>query len=921
MQATQNQIIMNNKNNAVVIMILVFGLFITIMQANTAILSNQSEKSTNNANTKPTSKSNNKLIKDCENGYINACISLAKNSKAYQDKIIAILKRSCQIEYQSCLILAEMYNTQSHIPQNLNMLNILNSKGVKHVQYNYIEDFIGFIDKVKDLNIPLDNKEALKYQEKAIPLIENACYSRANQDLQACLILSYFYEKAIAVPLNRPKANRLVESVLDSFMRECVINNKWACLALSQYRDYLAMINSEIPTIERECDEKDSTSCFRASLYYTQDFYIPMENGDSNSNPNTDFVKSAYFLKKGCSLESELCENGIFKIPYAKACIMDNDMEACTKVKSDKPEFLSLSCNDGNIASCYALRYLPQFEEKRRFIALAQRACKSGIVEACGELARRYKMGDNVSQNDDKALSFTQRACNWELKQGITISNNSYCYDTAYGYEVGDFVKQDINKAMELYNYSCSFDPNACARLARLYEIYKKQNQTAIKLYKYACDNGSNEARSCIKVANHYFTEASKGQDPIFNIVYAIEYSQKSNSIDRDYAADSLYQLGSIYALDNFIESNNMTKTKIIHPNPYTNYALAAKYFEESCIKGLFESCELYEQYGEKKQSELYQLCKAEDNKNTNSCYQLVLYDIIPSSKTKKNHNARKIMNNLLESCTKDLMPACAFVIRLSNIQEYEKHLNSKNIAENLPLQDKLCTVSKDKTYDMITLNNDMGIFCANIANYAYDNKDYLRFIRSLEGYDYNFIANTIPIQDVLDKLVLAYFETQQYAEMIKLYRYIYENGIPNSYYFLALAYQQGLGVTKDLDKAIEIYNLGIKNEEDSKQNLEFKEFALSYFGLSQSYEMGLGVPKDSYKSMELLRLSCPLNKRLDSHNTVAKACAILGKESTKEGDLEEAKEYYQRACDAKYDGDIIFCKNIKKPSQETKET
>ncbi|WP_104762831.1 tetratricopeptide repeat protein [Helicobacter aurati] len=880
----------------------------------------------------------NMQVDKCSKGYVTSCIVLGKDSHKYHKYIVANLQRACQKEYKACLALAEMYNPNpiyNYNTQNLQPLpdaDPINQSILTSLQQSQHEFTIS-VKGLRALGIPTDAKEALKYQEKAVPLMESACYVRAQKDMQACIALSYFYEKGIAVPLNRHKAQRLIESVLDSFMKECLFNDTTACIIFNQYPDYLKMINSEISTIIMQCNEGDFLSCLRASLYYTQHFSIPRfknvhaNNDQQNNKPKDnetemDFLKSALFLQKACNLESQTCENILFTIPFARACLMQNDMQACAKVQSNRPEFYSLACEGGNISSCYKLRYLPIFDNTKKLVALSQRACKGGVIEACADLARRYKVGDKVQQNEERSLHFMQRACNWELKQKAKESdskpdshteNTEYCYESAYGYETGEFVKQDITKAMQLYEYSCAFNPNACDRLARLYQVYKKDSETALKLYQHACDNGASFAKGCAEVANRYFLKATQGEDSLPNILLAIAYNQKASKLQGKSALDSLYQLGTIYSLEGFNNTDTSSRAqRATQPNPYKNYALAAQYYHEACQKGSLQACTKYKQYKQEKQQELQQLCTIErSNEHSSACYQLLMYDLLFTQSQQKRFTPAEAFGMLVTSCESNMPSSCASLIRLSSHKEYQEYFRATTFKQNMYLQGRLCRISKDRLYDIISHNNNTGDFCANFANLAYQQRDYAKFIEALRGYEYGFIM-TIPVENALDKLVQAYFVTQRYDDMLGVYRYIYANHIPNSYYFLAKAYQEGLGVEKNLQRAIMIYQLGVYKEsaQDSLQDDEMDHFALSYLGLAQSYQEGLGVAKDNYKAIELLRLACPLHTEIRLQTVAAEACALLSKEFSRDGDLEEAKAYYQRACEAQYQGDIVSCKS-----------
>ena len=114
-----------------------------------------------------------------------------------------------------------------------------------------------------------------------------------------------------------------------------------------------------------------------------------------------------------------------------------------------------------------------------------------------------------------------------------------------------------------------------------------------------------------------------------------------------------------------------------------------------------------------------------------------------------------------------------------------------------------------------------------------------------------------------------------------------------NDYFYLAQMYVNGFGVRQDYEKAMNIYKLS--------------NSARNYLGLAQMYANGLGVQQSIFNAKDYYKLACPLDTH-DSTKVSDEACVNLGSIIYDEGDFRSAQEYYLKACEMGYTGDIISC-------------
>lgn len=869
---------------------------------------------------------NGMLANECRDNFSPSCLALLEQAKKqnnehniaiYKAKLLDIMDNACKRDYQTCLILSRIYESSENSALQSIRRDIKEQKIPTQIQLpNYIKDSISketkkfFEDTDFIVNLMRENpnpSKSLQYQEKAINILEHTCY---DSQVVACLYLRYFYEYGAGVAQNRPKAERLLNLGLDFATKECVLGNMESCRLLNSYKEYREEISNDLAYLSRKCDENDVMSCYKVSLYYTQDFYMGNTTNNNIEDDKSDFVKAAIFLKKACKNDISSCRDTIFNIKYAKECLIDNDIKACANTHSVKPEFFALACNGGNMNSCYELRYLPTFNDTKRYVKLLQRTCRGGIIQACVDLSEMYDVGNRVSKNKERSLNFIQRACAWSMKKKL---GGNYCYFAGLGYERGEYVKQDIEKAIDAYRYACMIDEKnyfACERLGVLYENYKQNMNDALKWYEKACKLSMDSVISCMQVAKYYINGEYLDIDEVKAVkIYESLLQNKEAPEDEVY-----YNLANIYSTKEFQNK----KAHITKENSRINYAKALEYYRQACNLGLQIAC------GKKLNiPDLAKECKEE---NENSCYQLAtLAELIQKDSSYENmlvtENKKslkeEISNNSLiskdsnkvaslslykQACKGNVVEAC---IRFYN--------ETNGVFDNdLVLQESMCrnfsslpigilsrtTINNEKDSNSLKMEAkrdnslskvDFNVksICLNFAKEAIKMGEYQKAINVLKQYQ------TKDDKTALDLLVKAYFYAKEYNNVIDVYKLIYAYDIPNDYFYLAQMYVNGFGIKQSYEMAMNIYKIS--------------HSARSYLGLAQMYDNGFGVQKSIFDAKEYYKLACPLDTN-DETKVENEACANLGSIIYNEGDFRNAQKYYLKACEMGYSGDIISC-------------
>lgn len=134
----------------------------------------------------------------------------------------------------------------------------------------------------------------------------------------------------------------------------------------------------------------------------------------------------------------------------------------------------------------------------------ATQKCSRGDYVSCANAAFMYS---NLGE-DKKSLELYQLACDHNVPDG--------CFGLGVAYLEGDFgnsaVKPSNQKAFEYLQKGCNLDDgNSCARLGEFYEkgiAVKPSFTVAAKLYKKACDIGTDDDEACLRPKDKDFQQA-----------------------------------------------------------------------------------------------------------------------------------------------------------------------------------------------------------------------------------------------------------------------------------------------------------------------------------------------------------------------------------------------------------------------------
>ena len=194
-------------------------------------------------------------------------------------------------------------------------------------------------------------------------------------------------------------------------------------------------------------------------------------------------------------------------------------LTACT----DRIQELENSCNANNGNDCLELAHIYELgkevqQDNLKAMEFYKKTCNAGDVSICQLVAKTYFKGENgIEQNNAEGTLYSEKACDFGHAQS--------CFDVGQSYENGTTTKKDITKSLSYYEKACKLDDGtSCAALATMYVtgqnnvkqdlkksaeyahkgcelnnstacyaeglVYatQKENQTALKSFKKACD-------------------------------------------------------------------------------------------------------------------------------------------------------------------------------------------------------------------------------------------------------------------------------------------------------------------------------------------------------------------------------------------------------------------------------------------------
>jgi TPR repeat protein len=124
------------------------------------------------------------------------------------------------------------------------------------------------------------------------------------------------------------------------------------------------------------------------------------------------------------------------------------------------------ACESGDMQKCYDLAQdygngWGVSQDKAQSASLYEKSCEGGVASGCHILGDLYAEGDGVAQSSEQSASFYKRACDGGDMWG--------CFSLGMDYENGRGVAQSSEQARALYQQACGRGVNnACYSLRRL---------------------------------------------------------------------------------------------------------------------------------------------------------------------------------------------------------------------------------------------------------------------------------------------------------------------------------------------------------------------------------------------------------------------------------------------------------------------
>ncbi|UTW56244.1 tetratricopeptide repeat protein [Kordiimonas sp. SCSIO 12610] len=279
-----------------------------------------------------------------------------------------------------------------------------------------------------------------------------------------------------------------------------------------------------------------------------------------------------------------------------------------TPLSSEEIAQLHTRCDRNEVQVCLFLATL--YEKGKsveidlpRMIELLEKSCSLfGSGRACNRLAGKYRNGEGIEEDKDKALIYYIRSCDMDAENAIGCANAGYMY--LYGEGV---IKNLFDAAFYLEKACERRQVFACDSVAELYNINKDFERNVDKVIKYskiACELGRDlscdlaaaleenpaeiygNAKTAVKILNskcmeqrHVFSCLALG-----NALYTQAKTQEEKQIAVkyfDFACGFSEKLGCAYLGHIYREGSLGEK----------NYEQSNKYYEKACSFGESSSC------------------------------------------------------------------------------------------------------------------------------------------------------------------------------------------------------------------------------------------------------------------------------------------------------------------------------------------
>lgn len=248
------------------------------------------------------------------------------------------------------------------------------------------------------------------------------------------------------------------------------------------------------------------------------------------------------------------------------------------------------ACDGGDAASCYRLGELALAFEQESAKAAAfpayQRACDLGSLDGCAGLARAYRRGLGVAEDQALADGLARETC----ERGGAEA----CRDYAYAIEGSDPEGLRAGEVAELLYRAClGGEARGCSELAN--KVRWRGPVAGIpseaELYRLACN--LDDARSCLDLGDAIYRGDGTYRDP----EGALPVYDRACYLEPDYLcqrAEDLRAEPREYAACQNDDNSACARLAQLYWNrdsPLYDPGLARAYFEYACYAGATEAC------------------------------------------------------------------------------------------------------------------------------------------------------------------------------------------------------------------------------------------------------------------------------------------------------------------------------------------
>ena len=459
------------------------------------------------------------------------------------------------------------------------------------------------------------------------------------------------------------------------------------------------------------------------------------------------------------------------------------------------------------------------------------KACKLGNAWGCHNVGVFYRDGRGAGKNLSSALQYYNRSC--ELKLGQA------CSESGYIYESNSSIENYMDLALDKYEQACRLqDSWACNKLGNLYRNrtywqIPQDYQKAKKYYTQACDN--NYSSACVGIGLMY--EREEGGDA--NQTVALQYYKKACKLKNAWGC---YDAGLNYQYGRGTEKNDglvikyfLKARKLGHPSAAHRLSILINYGNKPI--------EI-----EKKIDINKRLCQ---EGTPLSCSWLGDYFKVKNPEKSK-YFYKKAIEIFSNKCKNGDNEACN---RLASIYYYGDY-GHKDMENFLKIADKNC-------------NHNLAVSCALISIYYINNSKDANTIKKYQDKAYNNCKGENCWECGL------YFESNDKTSKhaLRFYEKACRDSVKSACLAIAESYRDGIGVNRDIEKAIEyLFPLAKKDfldarealadiyydMEDSYKTEAFKWYKLaaqkdqgwSEYRLGYMYEYAEGTPRDINKSI-----------------------------------------------------------------------